>query len=40
VRVGAAVVLAAFVAVSLGTTVVSLGTYCLTSGTGPIGLLF
>lgn len=40
VRFAAAVVLAAFVAVSLATTVVSLGAYCLTSGTGPIGLLF
>lgn len=40
VRLGAAVVLAAFVTVSLATTVFSLGAYCLTSGTGPIGLLF
>jgi hypothetical protein len=40
VRMVAAVVLAAFVTVSLATTVFSLGAYCLTSGTGPIGLLF
>ncbi len=40
VRIGAVVVLAAFVTVSLATTAVSLGAYCLTSGTGPVGLLF
>ncbi len=39
-RVGAAIVLGTFVTVSLATTVISLGAYCLTSGTGPIGLLF
>ena len=39
-RVGATIVLGTFVTVSLATTVISLGAYCLTSGTGPIGLLF
>ena len=39
-RVGAAIVLGTFVTVSLATTVISLGAYCPTSGTGPIGLLF
>ncbi len=36
VRVVAAVALTAFATVSIVTTVISLGTYCLTSGTGPI----
>ncbi|HIE91890.1 MAG TPA: hypothetical protein EYQ83_03075 [Acidobacteria bacterium] len=39
-RIGAAIVLGTFVTVSLTTTIISLGAYCLTSGTGPIGLLF
>ena len=39
VRLVAAVVLGAFATVSFATTAHSLGTYCLTSGNGPIGLL-
>ena len=39
VRLVAVVVLTAFATVSLVTTVRSLGTYCLTSGNGPIGLI-
>jgi hypothetical protein len=38
-RLVAALVLATFATVSIATTVYSLGAYCLTSGTGPIGLL-
>jgi len=38
-RVGAALIMIVFVSVSLATTIYSLGTSCLTSGTGPITLL-
>ena len=34
-----ALILGAFITVTLATTVYSLGTYCLTSGNGPVGLL-
>ena len=36
VRVPAVIALATFVTVSMVTTVISLGAYCLTSGTGPV----
>jgi len=38
VRIAAVVALVSFVTVSMVTTVLSLGAYCLTSGAGPVPL--
>ena len=38
VRIAAVVALVSFVTVSMVTTVLSVGVYCLTSGTGPVPL--